>query len=195
MTDKELLAELKVCYEYLNDIRENNENRYTDEEEQMIWNMEEQIDSLYQKVFNMAIESEYKDELKIEVKEELGDSEVIIGSNVATDYNFVKKGTFDIEKDNYNDFDFATCEDFGVYWYYDELQKFSKGDKNENITDKVVEIEDYNGNTIMAFEVTEYGKIVNYDNCDIADIDSDYIFNTDKDLMRIQVRESDNDDE
>lgn len=195
MTDKELLAELKVCYEYLNDIRENNENRYTDEEEQMIWNMEEQIDSLYQKVFNMAIKSEYKDELKIEVKEELEDSEVIIGSNVATDYNFVKKGTFDIEKDNYNDFDFATCEDFGVYWYYDELQKFSKGDKNENITDKVVEIEDYNGNTIMAFEVNEYGKIVNYDNCDIADIDSDYIFDTDKDLMRIQVRESDNDDE
>ena len=35
----------------------------------------------------------------------------------------------------------------------------------------------------------KYGKIMNYDNCDIADIDSDYIFNTDKDLMRIQVRE------
>lgn len=191
MTDKELLAELKVCYEYLNDIRENNENRYTDEEEQMIWNMEEQIDNLYQKVFKSAIESEYRDELKIEVKEKFEDSEVIIGSDISTDYNFVKKGTFEFTTDEYNDLDFATCGDFGVYWYYDELQKFSKGDKNENITDKVVEIEDYNGNTIMAFEVNEYGKIVNYDNCDIADIDSDYIFDTDRDLMRIQVRESD----
>ena len=72
---------------------------------------------------------------------------------------------------------------------WEELEKSSRGDKNENITDKVVEIEDYNGNTIMAFETNKYGKIMNYDNCDIADIDSDYIFNTDKDLMRIQVRE------
>lgn len=32
MTDKEVLAELKVCYELLNDIRENNEGRFNDDE-------------------------------------------------------------------------------------------------------------------------------------------------------------------
>lgn len=191
MTDKELLAELKMCYEYLYDIRENNENRYTDEEEKTIMQMEEEIDKLYQKVFNKAINSEYKDELKVKVDEELKDSEVIIGNNVYTDYNFVKKGTFEIQKDEYNDFDFATCGDLGVYWYYDELDKFIKG-REDNINNKVVEIEDYNGNTIMAFEVDKNGIITKYNNCDIADIDSDYIFNTDRDLMRIQVRESDN---
>lgn len=59
----------------------------------------------------------------------------------------------------------------------------------ENILNRVVEIEDYNGNTIMAFIIDEKGNIIQYQNCDVADIDSDYIFDTDKDLIRIQVRE------
>ncbi|MBO5005445.1 MAG: hypothetical protein J6D03_09495 [Clostridia bacterium] len=33
MTDKEVLAELKICYELLNDIRENNEGRFNDEQD------------------------------------------------------------------------------------------------------------------------------------------------------------------
>ena len=47
MTDKEVLAELKVCYELLNDIRENHEGRFKIEEENIMYNMEEQIDNLY----------------------------------------------------------------------------------------------------------------------------------------------------
>lgn len=120
MTDKELLAELKVCYEYLNDIRENNENRFDETEERILWNIENQLDELYQKVYNNAIQSEYKDELKIKTKQEF-DSDIIIANNVYTDYNFVKKGTFEIEKDKYNESEYTTCEDIGYNWYFDEL--------------------------------------------------------------------------
>lgn len=90
MTDKEVLAELKVCYELLNDIRENNEGRFDDEEDTILWKMGEQIDDLYSKVYRNAINSEYKDELKIKTKQEF-DSDIIIANNVYTDYNFVKK--------------------------------------------------------------------------------------------------------
>lgn len=56
----------------------------------------------------------------------------------------------------------------------------------ENILNKVIEIEDYNGNTIMAIEIDEKGNIKNFQDCSVADIDGDYIFNTDKELIRIQ---------
>lgn len=58
----------------------------------------------------------------------------------------------------------------------------------ENVINKVIEIEDNNGNTIMAIEIDENGKIVKYLFCEIADEDSDYIFNTDKNLIRLQVK-------
>lgn len=55
-----------------------------------------------------------------------------------------------------------------------------------NILNKVIEIEDYNGNTIMGIEIDSLGNIVKVLNCDIADIDNDYLFLTDKELLRIQ---------
>ena len=57
----------------------------------------------------------------------------------------------------------------------------------ENILNKVIEIEDYNGNTIMAFEIDEKGNIKQMADCSIADEDFDYIFNTNKNLIRIQA--------
>lgn len=56
----------------------------------------------------------------------------------------------------------------------------------ENIVNKIIEIEDYNGNTIMAISIDKNGNIDNMLNCSIADIDGDYLFNTDKELIRIQ---------
>lgn len=52
-----------------------------------------------------------------------------------------------------------------------------------------IEIENYNGNTLMAFEVNENMQITKFLGCEIADIDGDYIFNTDNDLIRIQATE------
>lgn len=56
----------------------------------------------------------------------------------------------------------------------------------ENVVNKIIEIEDYNGNTIMAISIDKNGNIDNMLNCSIADIDGDYLFNTDKELIRIQ---------
>ena len=56
----------------------------------------------------------------------------------------------------------------------------------ENVLNKIIEIEDYNGNTIMAISIDKNGNIDNMLNCSIADIDGDYLFNTDKELIRIQ---------
>ena len=52
----------------------------------------------------------------------------------------------------------------------------------------VYEIEDYTGNTIVAFRVKN-GKVVSMLNCDVADIDRDYIFNTKDNLVRLQKME------
>ena len=57
----------------------------------------------------------------------------------------------------------------------------------ENVVNKIIEIEDYNGNTIMAISIDKNGNIDNMLNCNIADIDDDYLFNTDKELIRIQA--------
>lgn len=56
----------------------------------------------------------------------------------------------------------------------------------ENVVNKIIEIEDYNGNTIMAISIDKNGNIDSMLNCNIADIDDDYLFNTDKELIRIQ---------
>ncbi len=57
----------------------------------------------------------------------------------------------------------------------------------ENILNKVIEIEDYNGDTIMVLEIDDKGNIKQMQDCSIADIDGDYIFNTNKELIRIQA--------
>lgn len=56
----------------------------------------------------------------------------------------------------------------------------------ENIKNKVIEIEDYYGNTIMYFEIDKEGNITTFGDCEIADIDDDYILETNKELVRIQ---------
>jgi len=49
----------------------------------------------------------------------------------------------------------------------------------------IIEIEDFEGNTYLAFEVknNKIGKMLN---CNIADTEGDYIFNTKQRLIRIQ---------
>lgn len=53
----------------------------------------------------------------------------------------------------------------------------------------VFEIESYDGNTMMAFEIAVKGdelEIVKTLDCSHADTDNDYIFETESDLYRIQ---------
>ena len=49
----------------------------------------------------------------------------------------------------------------------------------------VLSIENRNGETILAIEI-ENGKIKRIANGSVADLDEDYIFNTNKELIRIQ---------
>lgn len=56
----------------------------------------------------------------------------------------------------------------------------------ENILNKVVEIEDNEGNTILALMIDDKGNIKEIEGGTIADDDVDYIFNTEKNLIRIQ---------
>lgn len=56
----------------------------------------------------------------------------------------------------------------------------------ENILNKVIEIEDNEGNTILALMIDDKGNIKEIEGGTIADEDVDYIFNTEKNLIRIQ---------
>lgn len=56
----------------------------------------------------------------------------------------------------------------------------------ENILNKVIEIEDNEGNTILALMIDDKGNIKEIESGTIADEDVDYIFNTEKNLIRIQ---------
>ena len=51
---------------------------------------------------------------------------------------------------------------------------------------KVIEIEDYNGNTLMSFIIDENGNIKNEIDCSVADISDDYIYQSDMELIRVQ---------
>jgi hypothetical protein len=56
----------------------------------------------------------------------------------------------------------------------------------QNIKNKVIEIEDYQGNTIGVLEIGN-NHIIKMIGFNIADIDEhDYIFNTDKPILRLQ---------
>lgn len=56
----------------------------------------------------------------------------------------------------------------------------------ENILNKIIEIEDNQGNTIMVINIDEKGNIIKMNNGEIADIDNDYYFETNKLLIRLQ---------
>ena len=57
----------------------------------------------------------------------------------------------------------------------------------DNILNKVIAIEDSNGDTIMAISIDKNGNIVDFDNCNIADVDNDIVFGTNKDMIRLQM--------
>jgi len=54
----------------------------------------------------------------------------------------------------------------------------------------IIEIEDYNGNTLCYFRIKGTKKediVTDLNQCDVADCESDYLLNTDEPLLRIQV--------
>lgn len=106
MTDKEILAELKMSYEYLSDIRENGcfdhcSGQLTGELKDMLNIAKRNIEDIY---FNF-----YKtlDKENLRVKSLENDERVYIAGNVGDDY--------ELGEDSYS----LTCEDTNYYWYED----------------------------------------------------------------------------
>jgi len=57
----------------------------------------------------------------------------------------------------------------------------------------IIEIEDTNGNTLMYFRIkgtTKEDIITDLNKCNIADIESDYLMNTNEPLIRIQQEQT-----
>lgn len=59
--------------------------------------------------------------------------------------------------------------------------------ENFNVLNKVITIENYNGDSVMTIEIDELGNIIRMEDCSVADLDNDYIFNTKKELIRLQA--------
>ena len=112
MTNKELLAELKMSYEYLQDIRDNGCADHC------CGQMKDNIDKLEIAISNIVrIYYDFyntldKEELKI--KKKSFDDELYISNDVSADYDVYDKNG------NKDDIAYCTCEDIDYCWYKDE---------------------------------------------------------------------------
>lgn len=121
MSNKEMLAELKICYELLNDIHDNNEERFDNDIMTEIEKINTIINKLYENVYQSSLENEEdREDLKIKLKVE-HDSDIVIADNVYDDYQFVKKDTFEPIMDEYGFRENEQCNFYGYYWYLDEI--------------------------------------------------------------------------
>lgn len=93
--------------------------------------------------------------------------------------------------------DFRDCPTDDYWWLHEDIRIINGKithvayfDKSEDSSKKdyiTFEIEDYNGNTIMAFMYDKKNNlIVDTKDCSHADTDEDYIFETGNDNFRIQ---------
>jgi len=121
MTNKEILGELKKCYEYLYDIRENGCSDHCcgqmgkdliDKLEVAKYNVEE----LYYEFYKTLD----REELRVkDLEDKVDGDKVYIARNVDGDY--------EVGEDNYG----MTCEDLDYYWYDDEnfIDWYNNGDE------------------------------------------------------------------
>ena len=114
MTNKEILAELKQCYEFLQDIRDNGcsdicNGQLQYEEIKSLQSIIYNIQELYTKIHNQT------DQEKLKIIKD--DIVYKISKYVEDDYI-----TYN-EEERYTDF--VTCEDINYYWYkdYEFLEK------------------------------------------------------------------------
>lgn len=111
MTYKEILAELKRSYEYINDIIENNGNQLKEDEVKELENINNKIDGIYFGFWNKCFTEE---NMEIPNKYQNDDEySILIGSSAFTDYTIQNK-----ETGVFNEV-IKTCDDLEYYWYDD----------------------------------------------------------------------------
>lgn len=115
MTDKEILAELKISYENLRDIRENGCIDHCNGQ------MKDNVDKL-DKAINYIADIYYdfyktldRENLRVELLEKKVDGKVYIENDISGDYMIDTKM---YEEECGGDL-YMTCEDLEYYWYND----------------------------------------------------------------------------
>lgn len=125
MTNKEMLAEFKISYEYLADIYENEFEQLESDERKEIDNILEKIDDIYFKLWNRVFASETADEDLI--IEENDEETIMIGQCASADYSVQNKKTGEFDENT-----ILTCGDLGRYWYYEAIGQ-KHGDYDYNV--------------------------------------------------------------
>lgn len=59
--------------------------------------------------------------------------------------------------------------------------------ENFHVLNKVITIENYNGDSAMTIEIDELGNIILIEDYSVVDINNDYIFNIKKELIRLKA--------
>lgn len=94
-------------------------------------------------------------------------------------------------KDNIDFISEMTIEDYGMKDFFIKhgFEIYNLKEKvlyMPNVLNKVIHIEDANGNALFAFEIDKDANIITRHNCTIADECDDYVLHTDKTAIRIQ---------
>lgn len=161
MTNKEILAELKICWELLTDIKDNAEReQITTEENNEIWDIREKIDNIYFRLWNSMFASGDKEDEKDLIVEENDDEVIMIGQSASADYSIQNKESGEFDED------IITCADMNKYWYWEEMG-YKHSDYEYNVL----------GNGLMSAldEICRLSKLANEDfdyfdkACDLLD--------------------------
>ena len=104
MENREVLAELKISWEYLQDIKDN--YILGDEKDTLI----KYAMNIIAEIYSDVRENMYDDECMINIK---GKGTYYIGGCVSQDY-------MEVYNDEDNSTEFPTCADLGYFWYEDK---------------------------------------------------------------------------
>ncbi len=112
MTNKEILGELKQCWEYITDIKDNEYEQLTKEEYDKLSSIRNDLYDIYYGLYN-RLASQNREELRVKkVEIENNDNKVYISRDISGDYESYDYGT----KEKF----WFTCEDCDYTWYKDE---------------------------------------------------------------------------
>ena len=113
MTNREILGELKQCWEYITDIKDNQDEQLTQEEVGMLSeirnNLIDTYNGLYNRLYNNNIQT--KDELRVKKLDDIDNHlRYYISSDISGDYEIHNLKTGEI--------DYVSCEDCDYYYWY-----------------------------------------------------------------------------
>lgn len=113
MTNREILGELKQCWEYITDIKDNQYEQLTQEEVGMLSeirnNLIDTYNGLYNRLYNNNIQT--KDELRVKKLDDIDNHlRYYISSDISGDYEIHNLKTGEI--------DYVSCEDCDYYYWY-----------------------------------------------------------------------------